>query len=146
MKLNFPPVIALVCILVQILLYSLIPLTINLSILIGLFLLFPSIGIIFLAFKELNKHETTIYPDGEPDFLVMTGPFKFSRNPIYLGMFGIILATAFLMQSLSALMIPILFILILENTWIPHEEKKLQEKFNNEWDHYCAQTPKWIWK
>ena len=146
MKLSFPPVITLVCVLVQVLLYNLIPLTVNLSILMGLFLLFPSLWIIFLAFKELNKHETTIYPDGEPDFLVMTGPFKFSRNPIYLGMFGIILATAFLMQSLSALMIPILFILILENTWIPHEEKKLQEKFNNEWDHYCAQTPKWIWK
>lgn len=112
----------------------------------GLFLLFPSIGIIFLAFKELNKHETTIYPDGEPDFLVMTGPFKFSRNPIYLGMFGIILAIAFLMQSLSSLMIPVLFILILENTWISHEEKKLKEKFNSEWDNYCAQTPKWIWK
>ena len=146
MKLSFPPVIALVCILIQILLYILIPLTINLSILMGLFLLFPSIGIIFLAFKELNKHETTIYPDGEPDFLVMTGPFKFSRNPIYLGMFGIILAIAFLMQSLSSLMIPFLFILILENTWISHEEKKLKEKFNSEWDNYCAQTPKWIWK
>ena len=64
----------------------------------------------------------------------MTGPFKFSRNPIYLGMFGIILAIAFLMQSLSSLMIPVLFILILENTWISHEEKKLKEKFNSEWD------------
>ena len=104
MKLSFPPVITLVCILVQVLLYNLIPLTVNLSILMGLFLLFPSIGVIFLAFKELNKHETTIYPDGEPEHLVTTGPFKYSRNPIYLGMFGIILSVAFLMQSLSALL------------------------------------------
>ena len=145
MKLSFPPVITLVCVLVQVLLYNLIPLTVNLSILMGLFLLFPSIGVIFLAFKELNKHETTIYPDGEPEHLVTTGPFKFSRNPIYLGMLGIILSVAFLMQSLSALLIPVLFILILENTWIPHEEKKLEEKFKDQWNDYLASTKRWLW-
>ena len=89
---------------------------------------------------------TTIYPDGDPEKLVVNGPFKYSRNPIYLGMFGIILAVPFLIESLSTLLIPFLFILILENTWIPYEEKKLKEKFNDEWDQYCAQTPKWLWK
>ena len=145
MKLSFPPVITLVCVLVQVFLYILIPLTVNLSILMGLFLLFPSIGVIFLAFMELKKHETTIYPDGEPDHLVTTGPFNYSRNPIYLGMFGIILSVAFLMQSLSALLIPVLFILILENTWIPHEERKLEEKFNDQWKDYLASTKRWLW-
>ncbi len=145
MKLSFPPVITLVCILVQVLLYNLIPLSVNLSILLGLFLLFPSLGVIFLALKELHKHETTIYPDGEPEYLVATGPFKYSRNPIYLGMFGIILSMAFLMQSLSALLVPILFILILENTWIPHEEEKLEEKFKDQWNDYKTSTKRWLW-
>ena len=60
-------------------------------------------------------------------------------------MFGIILSVAFLMQSLSALLIPVLFILILENTWIPHEEEKLEEKFKDQWTDYLASTKRWLW-
>ena len=49
-------------------------------------------------------------------------------------MFGILIASAFLMQSISALLIPILFLSIIQNTWIPHEEEKLKEKFPEEWE------------
>lgn len=121
------------------------PLQVNLSLLLGLMLLIASIGLIVMSFKELQNNETTYVPDGEPEQLVKTGPFSFSRNPIYLGMFGILLATAFLMQSMSALLIPILFISIIQNTWIPHEETKLSEKFSDEWDVYAANTKRWLW-
>ena len=60
-------------------------------------------------------------------------------------MAGILLAIAFLLQSLSALLIPILFISIIQNTWIPHEEKKLAETFGEEWENYSAKTKKWLW-
>ena len=145
MKLNYPPLIALGCIVVQLLLKSLVPLEVNLSLLLGLLLLIFSLGIIIYAFKELNANETTYIPDGDPEKLVTSGPFSFSRNPIYLGMAGVLLAIAFLLQSLSALLIPILFILMIENTWIPHEEKKLAETFGEEWEVYLAKTKKWLW-
>ena len=60
-------------------------------------------------------------------------------------MFGILLASAFLMQSISALLIPLLFLSIIQNTWIPHEEKKLKEKFPEEWAGYASSTKKWLW-
>ena len=145
MKLSFPPVITLACIAGQFILYLMLPLQVNLSLLLGLMLLIASIGLIVMSFKELQNNETTYVPDGEPEQLVTTGPFSFSRNPIYLGMFGILLATAFLMQSLSALLIPVLFISIIQNTWIPHEEAKLSEKFSDEWGVYAANTKRWLW-
>ena len=145
MKLNYPPLIALGCIVVQLLLKSLVPLEVNLSLLLGLLLLIFSLGIIIYAFKELNANETTYIPDGDPEKLVTSGPFSFSRNPIYLGMAGVLLAIAFLLQSLSALLIPILFILMIQNTRIPHEEKKLAETFGEEWEVYLAKTKKWLW-
>ena len=145
MKLNYPPLIALGCIVVQLLLKSLVPLEVNLSLLLGLLLLIFSLGIIIYAFKELNANETTYIPDGDPEKLVTSGPFSFSRNPIYLGMAGVLLAIAFLLQSLSALLIPILFILMIQNTLIPHEEKKLAETFGEEWEVYLAKTKKWLW-
>jgi len=145
MKFSFPPVIALACLTMQFILYMMLPLEVNLSLLLGLIILISSVVLIVMAFRELQNNETTYVPDGEPERLVITGPFKFSRNPIYLGMFGILLASAFLMQSISALLIPILFLSIIQNTWIPHEEKKLKEKFPEEWAGYASSTKKWLW-
>ena len=145
MKLSYPPLIVLGCIAVQLLLNMLVPLEVNLSLLLGLVLLILSLGIVIYAFKELNNNETTYIPDGDPEKLVTSGPFTFTRNPIYLGMAGGLLAIAFLLQSLSALLIPILFISIIQNTWIPHEEKKLAETFGEEWENYSAKTRKWLW-
>tara|TARA_B100001173_G_scaffold2841_1_gene2549 strand:- start:439 stop:873 length:435 start_codon:yes stop_codon:yes gene_type:complete len=144
MKLSYPPLIVLGCIAIQVLLKIIVPLEVNLSLLLGLVLLILSLGVITYAFKELNNNETTYIPDGDPEKLVTSGPFSISRNPIYLGMAGTLLAIAFLMQSLSALLIPILFISIIQNTWIPHEEKKLAEVFGEEWEIYSAKTKQWL--
>ena len=145
MKLSFPPVITLACLGMQFILYVMLPLEVNLSLLLGLILLIGSLAIIVMAFKELQNYETTYIPDGEPEKLVKTGPFKLTRNPIYLGMFGILIASSFLMQSISAMLIPILFLSIIENTWIPHEEEKLKEKFPDEWEEYISSTKRWLW-
>ena len=145
MKLNYPPLIALGCIATQLLLNMLVPLQVNLSLLLGLILLIISLGTITYAFKELNNNDTTYIPDGDPQKLVISGPFSISRNPIYLGMAGVLMSMAFLLQSLSALLIPILFITIIQNTWIPHEEKKLADTFGEEWETYSAKTKKWLW-
>ena len=107
--------------------------------------MFCSVGLIVWSAKELKKNETTILPDGEPEKIVTSGPFTYTRNPIYLGMTGILIASAFLMQSLSALLIPVLFISIIENTWIPHEETKLEEKFKDDWKSYSESTKRWFW-
>ena len=145
MKLSFPPVITLACLGMQFVLYLVLPLEVNLSLLLGLILLIGSLALIVMAFKELQNYQTTYIPDGEPEKLVKTGPFKLTRNPIYLGMFGILIASSFLMQSISAMLIPILFLSIIENTWIPYEEEKLKEKFPDEWEEYISSTKRWLW-
>ena len=144
MKFSYPPLIALACIAIQVLLNFLVPLELNLSLFLGLILLICSLTELLMHLKSLHTHQTTYVPDGEPEKLVTSGPFSFSRNPIYLGMAGILFATAFLMQSLSALLIPVLFVTIIQSTWIPHEEKKLAEIFNEEWKEYSAKTKKWL--
>ena len=140
MKPTYPPFIVLGLILLQLLLLYLIPLYMNFTLLIGLVLLLASVSIIAYSFKELNKFETTYIPDGEPVKLVTSGPFKYSRHPIYGGMAGILFAVALLMQSLSAILVPFLFILLINNTWIPHEESKLEETFGKDWKSYSDKT------
>ena len=98
MKLNFPPVILLLCLLIQFLLISVAPIAIDLSVLIGLLLISSSIFLIIYSFIELKNHETTYIPDGEPEQLVTSGPFAYSRNPIYLGMLGILISVGFFLN------------------------------------------------
>ena len=92
----------------------------------------------------MRKMETTFIPDGTPKKLISSGPFKISRNPIYLGMLLILFGIAFLMSSLSAVIIAIVFGLIINFTWIAHEEKKLKELFLEDWENYSAKVRRWI--
>ena len=80
MKLSFPPVITLACLGMQFVLYLMLPLEVNLSLLLGLILLIGSIALIVMAFRELKNYETTYIPDGEPEKLVNTGPLRFQET------------------------------------------------------------------
>ena len=92
----------------------------------------------------MRKMKTTFIPAGTPEVLISSGPFKFSRNPIYLGMLTILVGVAFLMSSLSAIFIAFVFGIIINFTWIAHEEKKLHELFSEDWENYSSKVRRWI--
>ena len=144
MKINFPPVILLVSVILQIILLFTFPVSTDLSSLLGLIFLLAGVFLVFFSFRFMRKMETTFIPDGTPKKLISSGPFKISRNPIYLGMFLILFGIAFLMSSLSAAIIAIVFGLIINFTWIAYEEKKLKELFTKDWENYSAKVRRWI--
>ena len=144
MKITFPPVILLASIVLQIILLFSFPISVDLSSLLGLILILSGISLVFVSLRFMRKMKTTFIPDGTPEVLISSGPFKFSRNPIYLGMLTILVGLAFLMSSLSAIIIAIVFGTIINFTWIAHEEKKLQELFSEDWENYSSKVRRWI--
>ena len=144
MKVTFPPVILLASIVLQIILLFSFPISVDLSSLLGLILILSGISLVFVSFRFMRKMKTTFIPDGTPEVLISSGPFKFSRNPIYLGMLTILVGAAFLMSSLSAMIIAFLFGIIINFTWIAHEEKKLHELFSEDWENYSSKVRRWI--
>ncbi len=144
MKITFPPVILLASIVLQIILLFSFPISVDLSSLLGLILIFSGISLVFVSFRFMRKMKTTFIPDGTPEVLISSGPFKFSRNPIYLGMLAILVGVAFLMSSLSAIIIAFVFGIIINFTWIAHEEKKLHELFSEDWENYSSKVRRWI--
>ena len=144
MKITFPPVILLVSIVLQIILLFSFPISVDLSSLLGLILILSGISLVFVSFRFMRKMKTTFIPDGTPEVLISSGPFKFSRNPIYLGMLTILVGIAFLMSSLSAIIIAFVFGIIINFTWIAHEEKKLHELFSEDWKNYSSKVRRWI--
>lgn len=144
MKITYPPVILLSALIAQTILYFTFPMLINLSILLGVFIILTGIFLVYSSLKKLSKMETTFIPDGQPNKLVIDGPFRVSRNPIYLGMLFILLGAAISLQSFSGLLVAFIFFLIINFTWIKHEEEKLDTTFNEEWKEYSEKTRRWL--
>ena len=76
MKINFPPIILLASLFLQIVLLFSFPISTDLSSLLGLILLISGIFLVILSFRFMRKMETTFIPDGTPKKLLASGPFK----------------------------------------------------------------------
>jgi protein-S-isoprenylcysteine O-methyltransferase Ste14 len=109
--------------------------------------LIPLIAGILLAVgaaRLFNKHQTTIKPGQTSHRLVTEGPFRFSRNPIYVGMVLSLAGVAIILGSLSPwFAIPIFVGLVAYNV-IPVEESMLRETFGSEYEQYRAKVRRWI--
>jgi protein-S-isoprenylcysteine O-methyltransferase Ste14 len=99
------------------------------------------IGWAFLAFRS---HKTTVLPHQRADALIASGPFAWSRNPIYLGEAVILTGLALYHGSLwHALAIPV-FMLVLTKLAIEREEAHLAARFGDAWAAYRARVRRWL--
>ena len=103
-------------------------------------------ALIILAAVEFNLAKTTPNPliPGLATSLVITGAYKLSRNPMYVG-FLLMLAAwgVFLANILSAFLLP-LFVVYLNRFQIIPEEKSLSAKFGDSYVRYMKSVRRWI--
>jgi protein-S-isoprenylcysteine O-methyltransferase Ste14 len=91
-----------------------------------------------------KKKKTTINPFEKSSTLVLEGPFRFSRHPMYLGMVIILLGEAIILGSLIAFFIPVAFFTIMKIVFIPYEEKAMEETFGREYLDYKNRVRCWL--
>lgn len=104
------------------------------------------LGIAVLAWARLHfkRREAEIHTFKKPRSLVVDGPFRFSRNPMYLGLLLLLTAAAFFVNTWCALVAPLAFLLVSLFWYIPHEERNLREAFGKAYDDYAWSTRRWI--
>jgi protein-S-isoprenylcysteine O-methyltransferase Ste14 len=73
--------------------------------------------------------------------LITQGPYGIVRNPIYLGMFGLLLATGLAVSRWQALLAGIPLFLIGNQLRIRSEEKLLREAFGEKFAEYARRVP-----
>jgi protein-S-isoprenylcysteine O-methyltransferase Ste14 len=79
-----------------------------------------------------------------PPKLVTTGPWRHSRNPLYLGLIMIGLGFSTFFFSYSSLILTLVGAVLLHLEVVMHEEKVLRQKFGNIYLDYKTQIRKWI--
>jgi len=93
---------------------------------------------------EFRKAGTGLLLRGGGSALVTSGPFRFSRNPMYLGMLVWVLGLAVLLGSLSVFLFPVLLFLLAELYIIPLEEKAMGQTFGDTYVEYKARVRRWL--
>jgi protein-S-isoprenylcysteine O-methyltransferase Ste14 len=98
------------------------------------------------AIRQFKTAETTISPL-QPDSatsLVHNGIFAKTRNPMYVGLFLILLGWAVWLQSASNLGVLLAFFLWLNELQIKPEEAALRKVFGQGYIDYCKRVRRWI--
>ncbi|MEM8869990.1 MAG: methyltransferase [Pseudomonadota bacterium] len=98
--------------------------------------------IVWSAFWFWRK-KTPIEPGHAPKALIVEGPYRINRNPIYTGLAIILLGFALNQGALSALLPALLFPLLITRRFILAEEAMLREGFGAEAECYIGRTRRW---
>jgi protein-S-isoprenylcysteine O-methyltransferase Ste14 len=103
-------------------------------------------GVVLLAsFNTLFQRTGTAVEPWKPTTAIVTsGPYRFTRNPAYLGMALVYLGIAVMSQALWAL-VPLPFVLaVINNAVIRREERYLERKFGQEYLDYKRTVRRWV--
>jgi protein-S-isoprenylcysteine O-methyltransferase Ste14 len=103
-----------------------------------------AVGWIVFLFGSLLRLWATLWISGRKKSTVVdTGPYRASRNPLYLGTFAMGVGLGLFMKSL-VFSIGLLSILLLY-LWfvVPAEEAYLRSRHGTEYDEYCKRVPRW---
>jgi protein-S-isoprenylcysteine O-methyltransferase Ste14 len=111
------------------------------------------IGVIFLVlgfavgasgFAAFRKVGTPVRPGDEPTQLVTNGPFRITRNPMYLGIELVLVSVFFLTKSVFFLIPPVVFFLFINFLQIPFEEQLMSEHFGKSYSEYRHRVRRWL--
>ena len=110
----------------------------------GLGVIFLGIALNHCAVGQLRKMLTSVEFDEIPTRLVTDGPFRISRNPIYLGGVIVLLGIAILLGSLITFVFPVILFLVLDRIYIPLEESQMEEIFGADYIEYKQAVRRWV--
>tara|TARA_B100001287_G_C22660010_1_gene519826 strand:- start:1499 stop:1942 length:444 start_codon:yes stop_codon:yes gene_type:complete len=114
--------------------------------LVSILILLIGILILILPVSKFIKSKTTIDPIKfkKVNKLVTSGIYKYSRNPMYLGLLLIVISSSILYLNIYSVMTPIFFYYWINRFQIKREEIFLTEKFGKEYVLYMTRTRRWI--
>ena len=95
------------------------------------------------AARRIWRVRTTVLPHRTTTVLVTSGPFRFTRNPIYLAMGVGMAGVALAVNSLALLVIIAPWAVVMRYGVIAREERYLGGKFGEDYRGYCRRVRRW---
>jgi protein-S-isoprenylcysteine O-methyltransferase Ste14 len=146
-RLLYPPVFLLVAIVAMVALDRLVPGDQVLSRPLTWFGLLPAmagVAVTLWAARIFKRAGTPLRPFEASSVLVAWGPYRFTRNPMYLGMVLLLAGLAFGLGSLAPLPVVALFAWALTMRFIRREERILEDRFGDAYRTFKGSVRRWL--
>ena len=107
---------------------------------------FAGLSILILAVSLFKKQKTTVNPIKieNASFLVTSGIFEYSRNPMYLGMALILLGLALMFNLIGGTLFTLLFTIYITKFQIRPEEEVMERLFREDFLRYKQNVRMWL--
>ena len=141
-----PPIVTLIFIFLISLSNKLIaPFIFEYQLLVGILIVVSGLAVLISAARVFKQLETTINPmdPSQASKLAIIGPFKYTRNPMYLGMSIMLLGFGIIFGAKLTIFLLVLFVLYITLFQIIPEERAMQEKFDD-WEEYKSKVRRWL--
>ena len=101
--------------------------------------------VLFLgALSAFRRAHTTLIPNRPATAFVTNGPYRWTRNPMYVSLALLYLAFALWLNSWWAVVMLVPVLVVIQTAVIAREERYLGAAFPGEYQSYCARTRRWL--
>lgn len=111
---------------------------------VGVALLIAGILVAAWGMLTFRRAQTAIIPHHSASQLVSTGPYRFTRNPMYLGLTIAYMGAAALLNSAWPVILLPIVLIVLVSFVISREERYLSDAFGAAYAAYCARVRRWV--
>ncbi len=111
----------------------------------GVVMIGSGIAVGLASVYSFRKARTTILPAGRPTTAIVgSGPYRFTRNPMYVAMACAYIGISLVLNNLWALVLLPVVVIVVDTFVIRREERYLTAKFGEPYREYCARVRRWL--
>jgi len=103
-----------------------------------------AVVVFLLSYREFRRAGTSVQGSKRSTVIVRTGPYRFSRNPIYLSFILFVLGLSLWLNNVWLLVTLVPAVGLIAMVVIPREERFLERNFNDQYSSYKAQVRRWL--
>lgn len=96
------------------------------------------------GFREMLAAKTNVNPTLPANTIVTGGPYRYTRNPLYMGLTLMYAGVAFLANAFWAMLLLPLVLVVMVYGVIKREEQYLEQKFGEQYLSYKARVRRWF--
>jgi len=101
-------------------------------------------ALVWFSSSTFTRFRTSIEPFQPPTHLVTVGPYRLSRNPMYLGATLMLIGIAVSLGSITPFLVPPLYMVVIEQRIIRPEEVAMLNRFGKDYERYRASVRRWL--
>ena len=110
----------------------------------GAFVALVGLALIIATLVLFRRNGTRPEPWEPALAFIASGPYRYSRNPMYAGMALVSAGIAIFFESIAAIALVGAVVIVIDRYVIVREEAYLRRRFSDEYDAYCARVRRWL--